>query len=412
MRPFHFSAAAFACCSGMVSQTAVAQADKAHAGTTVDWRALEAANLREHVQLTFPEQFVKAGEAYFSPDSSWIIFQAVPTPKAGAAPATFYSMFVAKLRRDDVGRIVGIESPIEVSAPGSANTCGFFHPNEPGRIIFGSTTAPPAEGPAAGYQRGSNAYRWAFPEQMEVVSMIVPAIVRDALGDAGAPAEAALLFDRDFDSAAPLWVRPGYDAECAYSPDGRFIVHTRVDTATNDPDLFLFDTKTQASTPIVMKKGYDGGPFFSADGRRIAYRSDRRGDDLLQLFITDLVFTNDERGAPSVKLIEHQLTDDDQVNWAPSWHPSGSFLVYTTSRVSHANYEIFSIEAPRFGEASTKNLPRSRRLTYAPGFDGMPVFSDDGRWMMWTSQRGDVRDDEEKASSQIWIAEVVNAAPR
>ncbi|MCH7570702.1 MAG: PD40 domain-containing protein [Deltaproteobacteria bacterium] len=36
--------------------------------------------------------------------------------------------------------------------------------------------------------------------------------------------------------------------------------------------------------------GYDGGPFFSPDQKRICYRSDRKGDHLLQLFVSDLAF--------------------------------------------------------------------------------------------------------------------------
>ena len=36
---------------------------------------------------------------------------------------------------------------------------------------------------------------------------------------------------------------------------------------------------------ITNKEGYDGGPFFSPDGKKIIYRSDRKKNDLLQLFI-------------------------------------------------------------------------------------------------------------------------------
>lgn len=371
-----------------------------------NWREAEAGALRRHVQLTRPEQFTKAGEAYFSPDARWIIYEAVPRPAPGVEPDAFYSMFVARLRFDPAGHILGAEDPILVSPPGSANTCGFFDPSEPGRIIFGSTLVPPALGPAAGYQRGSHSYRWAFPKEMEVVTRTVPQITQGV----GSASPSASLFATDGD-LTPLWTRPGYDAECAFSPDGRFVVHTRVDPDTQDPDLYIYDTLTDTATPIVRKKGYDGGPFFSADGRRICYRSDRRGDDLLQLFVTDLIPDVNAAGEPVTRLVEHQLTDNSDVNWAPYWHPSGSFLIYTSSAISHRNYEVFSIEAPPFGEASTTRPLRTRRLTFADGFDGMPVFSNNGRWMMWTSQRGGVYAGEDRPSSQVWVAEVVDAAP-
>jgi TolB protein len=375
------------------------------------WREAEAGQLRNHVQLTFPDQFVKAGEQYFDPQMRWIIFQAVPVPPAGQEPDSVYTMYVAKLQRDALGQITGLDKPIMVSAPGSANTCGFFHPTEPGRIIFGSTMTSPNEGREAGYQRGSNAYRWAFPEQTEVVTKIVPEIVMDTLLNSHRTEPATLLFDRDYGAPKPIWTRPGYDAECAYSPDGRFIVHTRVDAKTNDPDLFIYDTQSGAVAPVVETKGYDGGPFFSPDGRRITYRSDRKGNDLLQLFVMDLNPSVNAQGEPKIELIEHQITDNDQVNWAPYWHPSGQFLVYATSEVSHSNYEVFSIEAPPFGKKELDRPLRKRRLTFADGFDGLPVFSGDGRWMMWTSQRGKKLEGQDRPSSQIWIAQVVDIEP-
>ncbi|RMH28648.1 MAG: hypothetical protein D6693_03640 [Planctomycetota bacterium] len=379
---------------------------RAQDGTS--WREAEAGALRNHVQVTFPRQFVKAGESYFSPDGRWIIFQAVPRPAPGVDPDPFYSMYVMRLRYAGDGRIVGADEPILVSPPGSANTCGFFHPTEPGRIIFGSTITPPADGPTAGYQRDRSDYRWVFPPQTEVVTRVVPEIAR-----LSRPVDAITPLFSEPDALAPVWTRPGYDAECAFSPDGRFIVHTRVDPATDDPDLYIYDTLSGRARPIVRKKGYDGGPFFSADGRRICYRSDRRGDDLLQLYVMDLAPVVGAGGRPATRLIEHQLTDNEHVNWAPFWHPSGRFLVYTTSEVSHRNYEVFSIEAPPFGvdSATRPFTPRTRRLTFADGFDGMPVFSPDGRWMMWTSQRGELSPGEDRPSTQVWIAEVVDASP-
>lgn len=53
--------------------------------------------LADPVQLTFADQFSRAGEAYFSPDGRWVIFQAVPAN----ATTNAYAMFVARLTRDD-----------------------------------------------------------------------------------------------------------------------------------------------------------------------------------------------------------------------------------------------------------------------------------------------------------------------
>ena len=58
--------------------------------------------LSDIVQLT--SGFARAGEAYFSPDVKWIIFQAAPQGEA------HYQMYVAKLKWN-LDRIEGIESP-------------------------------------------------------------------------------------------------------------------------------------------------------------------------------------------------------------------------------------------------------------------------------------------------------------
>ena len=46
-------------------------------GQSADWQGAEHATLAHQTQLTFAKRFFKAGESYFSPDDSMIIFQAV-----------------------------------------------------------------------------------------------------------------------------------------------------------------------------------------------------------------------------------------------------------------------------------------------------------------------------------------------
>jgi hypothetical protein len=396
----------------------------------LDWKTLEAPVLTRHVQLTSRDQFVKAGEAYFSPDARWIIFQAVPVPEAGKEPDPFYSMYVAKLTRDGSGHLTGTEKPILISPPGSANTCGWFHPKEPWRVLFGSTLVKPAEDQKAGFQVGTRKYVWLFPQEMEVCTRTLVELMPRERQDATALARRVAaqgahsdLLPADLDTTVPLFSRPDYDAECSYSADGRFVLyaHVREEKKTEgraDADIWVYDTKTQEQHAIVTADGYDGGPFFSPDGRQICYRSDRKLNDLLQLFVADLKFDKD--GVPVGIEREYQITDNSSVNWAPFWHPSGKFkfLVYGTSEISHANYEVFAIEIDDAKlkadgpppKARASDTLRRKRITFANGADILPVFSPDGNVMMWTAQRGPMIDGESKPSSQIWAAEFNAAA--
>lgn len=330
-------------------------------------------------QLTFSDRFHKAGESYISPDGTKIIFQAVPTPPEGDEPSEHYDMYVADLVQGD-DPAFELQHIRRLNAPGSANTCGWFHPSDPGLVLYASTITSPPDQDVPGYQRASGKYRWAFPQSMRIVKQRI-----------------------DSPSAQPkplVGDHVSYQAEGSWSPDGRHVIYT--DLATGDGDIYVIDLMNGKKTRLVGAPGYDGGPFFSPDGARITWRGDRRNDDLLQLFVGELAFDN--TGAITGLDRTFQLTDDEHVNWAPFWHPDGKRLVFATSREGHRNYEVFEIDAAPGGKTTpTRYGTTSRRVTEGAGFDGLPAFSPDGTLMIWTGQRGDDQ------SSQLFIAPFVDA---
>lgn len=344
-------------------------------------------HLRRPVQLTFREEFARAGEAYLSPDGSMLIFQAIPAPVPGADSDPFYAMYVAPVLRDRAGAITGLGPSQRISPPGSANTCGWFHPTEPLTVIYGSTLGPPQEEARSGFQVGTRNYVWQFPEEME--------IVRQALAPDGSP----------LDAPKPIFSRRGYDAECSFDNAARLVLYTRVEDRDGRPDadIWLFDSETGEHTPLVQTPGYDGGPFFSPDERSICYRSDRKGDDKLQVFVATL---RRENGRVVGIEREYQITDNGAVNFGPYWHPSGRFLIYASSEISHQNYELFAvpIDLDKLAAGLTPDRIERRRITFTPGADVLPVFSPDGSTLIWTSQRGPMIDGESRPSSQVWAA--------
>jgi TolB protein len=329
----------------------------------------EAPILAGAVQLTFREQFVKAGESYFSPDGARVIFQAVPAGETGSPEDAGYSMFVA-----DVVRVDGVPRSLDrirrISPPMAHNTCGWFHPADPGLVIFGTTVKAPAGDEVPGYQRGTSRYRWAFPPEMRIVQMRID-------GPADAPAEMVTLAG---DGTA-------YAAEGSISPDGTALLYTKVDPVTQG-DLWVKDLASGEERALVTEPGYDGGAFFSPDGRSIIYRSDRQNDSLLQLFTADIV--RDTSGRITGVSAERALTGNAHVNWCPYYHPSGAMAAYATSEVGHDNYEVFLVDV--------RNPSRRVRVTHAPGADVLPAFSPSGRHMIWTSKR------DGSGTSQLWCA--------
>lgn len=357
------------------------------------WVEAERGTLENHVQLTSEARFVKAGECYFSPDGTQIIFQAVERTEKLSDQEPFYQMYAADLVFEGE-RVTGTKNVIRLTPPRSSSTCGWFHPTEPGVVVFGCTIVPPSDPSRVGYQRDSRDYSWQFPKEMDIVRCEL----KTADGT-GANLERLI--------ANP----EAYLAECVISPDGRYMVYCehKIAEGSSGGDLLIRDFATGRDIPAAAVAGYDGGPFFSPDGRRLCYRSDRRGDDLLQIFVSELAF--DHAGNLLGVAREFQVTDNEHVNWAPFWHPSGRGLVYATSEIGHENYEVFWVDAdPGTGGGPTRYGTKQRRVTFAHKFDGLPVFTNDGSRMMWTSQRGADR------SSQVWIADFVmpvdGAAPQ
>ncbi len=289
---------------------------------------------------------LNAGEAYFSPNSRMIIFQATPIG------ASEYQMYTLELEAD---------RPKMVSTGKGACTCGFFHP-EGKKILFSSTHLDPNLGKEKTEEEESRGYRWDFHEYMNI-------------------------FEADLDGSnmRPLTDTPYYDAEASYSADGRQIVLTS--NRSGDLEIYVMDADGSNPRRLTHGEGYDGGPFFSPDGKTILYRGDRRGDGKMNLQLRMV----DADGAD-----DRALTDNPIFNWCPFWYPSGKCFIFT--QVDHAayargkrpNYDLF------MRTVDGKNFTR---ITFDAEFDGLPVFSPDGKQLMWTSKRGPLEE------PQIFIAD-------
>lgn len=307
----------------------------------------ESAILTNVRQLTNPTTGLKkAGEAYFSADGSTVIFQAVPKGEK------HYQIYTISAEPDG--------TPKMVSTGCGACTCGYFRPDGK-KIIFASSHTDPRiddptiEIPMPGYKRQGSRYQWDFNPFMEIYEA-----------------------NPDGSDLKSLTNKPGYDAEGAYSRDGRMIAFA----SNRDGHMNIYTMRADGSNVrqiTYAKNSYNGGPFFSPDGKRIIFRADRQKRDYLQLYVVNADGTN-----------EVQLTDNEHVNWAPYWHPNGKCILYTTSQHGHRNYEVYLMNV---------ETRATQRITNSPRFDGLPVFSNDGKKMMWTSQRGS------GGSSQVFIAD-------
>jgi Tol biopolymer transport system component len=302
--------------------------------------------------------FPRAGEGYFSPDGKAIVYQAYPIGYP------FYQIYVQNLAD---------KAPRRISPGRGRTTCSYFSPDGK-KILFASAHTDPQpditelKARQLAAQGGRRRYEWDFDPNMEIYVVNLDGTGMQRLTDS-----------------------PGYDAEGSYSSDGRKIVFTS--NRDGDPDLYIMDADGSNVRQLTNAPGYDGGPFFSPDGRWIIFRSDRREKDMLQIF----AISADGKH-------EVQLTDEPgTVNWAPYFHPSGRYIIWTRADYSRgpqmANFDLFTMEIEY--DAATFRGGKVTRITTDPAADVLPVFSPDGKKLMWTSAR--TADN----SSQLFIADWV-----
>src|SRR6059058_3446870 len=257
----------------------------------------------------------RAGEGYWSPDGSRVVFQSEREPGN-----PFYQIYVLDLMSGDTKRI----------SPGiGKTTCAFFRPGTD-EIEFASTHADPK---SKQYQQDELAFRasgkerrysWDYDTEMDIWS------VNEKTG-----------------AMKRLTTAKGYDAEGSYSPDGQWIVFTSMRDAYNralsdaekkqlevDPsyfaEIYIMRADGSGQKRLTNVPGYDGGPFFSPDGKRIIWRRfDTNG-------VNADIYTMKPDGSDV-----RRLTDFGCMSWAPYYHPSGKYVIFTSNKLGFANFELF-----------------------------------------------------------------------
>ena len=296
----------------------------------------------------------RAGEGYWAPDGQRIVFQSEREPGN-----PFYQIYALDFASGDTTRI----------SPGyGKTTCAFFRPGSD-QILFASTHHDPRskmlqqdelDFRASGKQRR---YSWDYDPEFDIYAY----------------SENARRYTR-------LTTARGYDAEASYSPDGQWIVFSSMRNAYDrtlspaeqkqlevDPsffaEIYLMRADGSGQRRLTNVTGYDGGPFFSPDGTRIVWRRFDESGLIANVWTMTLDGTD-----------QRQVTDFGSMSWAPYIHPSGKYLLFASNKLGFENFEIFMVDV-----AGTKEPVR---ITYADGFDGLPVPSPDGKTLAWTSTRG------------------------
>lgn len=264
-----------------------------------------------------------------------------------------------------------------VSTGKGRTTCSYFLPGDQ-KIIYASTHAaadnclPPPD--------RSKGYVWKLYDEFDIYVANV-----------------------DGSNVQVLAASPGYDAEATVSPKGDKIVFTS--TRDGDPELYVMDIDGSNVQRLTNAPGYDGGAFFSHDGSKIVWRANRpegaeeqqkyeelRTEGLvrptrLELMVMDADGSN-----------QRQVTSNGAANFGPFWHPDGRRIIFSSNLgdPQGRNFDLYLVDSEPGGEAE--------RITYADQFDGFPMFTRDGKQLVFASNRHH----EAEGDTNVFIADWVD----
>jgi len=295
----------------------------------------------------------RSGEGYFHPDGNSLVFQS-----EREAENPFYQIYKLDLQTGDSARV----------SPGRGKTtCAFFQAGS-NRVLFASTHHDPEvlakqkaeiDFRASGKQRR---YAWDYDDTMDIFAA-----------------------DQDGKNIVQLTKERGYDAEGSFSPDGKQIAFCSLRGAYDHEltpkekqllekdsayfgDIYLMNADGSNVRRLTKAPGYDGGPFFSPDGQRIIWRRFDESGMNADIFTMKLDGSDVQR-----------VTDFKSMSWAPYYHPSQKYIVFTSNKLGFENFELFIVDA--------EGTKEPVRATFTDGFDGLPVFSPDGKKLAWTTNR-------------------------
>ena len=313
-------------------------------------------------QLTFDGD---NGEAYFSYDGHKIIFQ---SNRGGYKCDKIWTMDINGANKT------------MVSPDHGAHTCSFIMPGNE-KILYSSTA----------HLEGACPPETEFPEGVRYAWSFYPYDI--------------FMADIDGKNPVKLTDNPKYDAEPVINAKGDRIVFGS--QRHGDFDIYTMNPDGSNVTRLTDILGYDGGPWWSPDSTKIVWRAwhpetkedkarwaDMMEKDYLVAVPLDLWVMNADGSG------KKRLTHNGATNWAPSWHPDGKRIIFSSNmddwrediKAYGHNFEIYMINIDGTG---------LERITYNDVFDSFPMFNPQGTKLIF----GANRNPDKPRATDIFIAD-------
>lgn len=209
----------------------------------------------------------------------------------------------------------------------------------------------------------------------------------------------------------------GYDAEATVSPQGDKLVFTS--TRSGDLELWTSDLEGGHIQQVTDTLGYDGGAFFNHAGDQLVFRTTQwtPGDEHAEQtrYREDLQRWQVRPNNMEIYTIRPDGSERNQVttlgaaNFAPYFLPDDKRIIFSTNHHSRElngyrlNFDLFICDL------DGGNLERVTYFDASTGkqFDSFPMFSRDGRYLAFSSNRGDGKIGDTNVFIAEWVDELV-----
>jgi len=305
-------------------------------------------------------------EAYWSEDGRRLIFQA--TQEQGGCDQIYTLDLTTGARR-------------LVSTGTGRTTCSYFFDHDR-HILFASTHAASPDCPEP--PDHSHGYVWPLYRSFEIYRA-----------------------DPDGSHLTPLISLPGYTAEATTCRQDDRILFTQV--ADGDIDLYVADPDGTGIRRITDTPGYDGGAFFSDDCAHIVWRASRFKEpaklaDFRKLLAQNLV----RPSAMNLWVADGEGEQPRQITYLPGASFAPYFVPGAREVIFASNWQD---PQGRTFDLYTVGVDGSHltRITRGGGFNAFPMFSPDGRWLAFASNRYGSRPHETNLFVAEWRGEADGA---
>lgn len=314
------------------------------------------AHFKSLKQLTFEGTHA---EAYFSPDGKQLIFQ--------GRTKGCDQMYVMNVDGSD--RTL-------VSVEGGRNTCGYFI--DANRILYSSTHSAGEECPKE--RDRSKGYVWEIFKSYDIYT--------------AAP---------DGSDLKALTREEGYDAESTVCGGKITFASAR---AGNGVHIYTMNSDGSDVRQLTKGTGYFGGPFWSNDCKRITYRAYIPAKKDVASFKKAIKEAYIPPGNLEVWAMnangsqKKQLTALNTASFAPSFFHNGKKIIFSSSYTKDSKtpgraFHLYAVNS------RTPLQADAEAITHEGSFNGFPMFSPDGKYLVFASNRNSANPHE----LQIFLAE-------